>query len=79
MKLQPLRFIAGFHVDLAEYHLYSAENVPAKLRVDYAGNTYAIESESNNQHFLEEIGKVARGLLARKHAVTLAQKDHYLV
>lgn len=79
MELRPLEHVEVFHVDQARYRFESARGEAAALLVDYSGNTFAIESDAGDVSFLDEIEKIARGLLTRKHAVNLAKKDHYLV
>lgn len=78
MELRRLRFVERFNVESAQYRLV-CEGSSAVLLVDYAGNIFTVESDSEEKDFLEEVAQIARGLLARKHAVNLAQKEHYLL
>lgn len=80
MKLQPLRFIKEFSVDHAEYRLSDHAGNSVVLHVDYEGNDFAVtEDKSVDRNFLDEVRGIARGLLARKHAVNLAEKEHYII
>lgn len=80
MKLQPLQFIQTLTVDHAEYRFADLLGKTITVHIDYAGNSFSLKQNTRHSpDFLEEVKSLARGLLARKHAVNLAKKDHYLV
>lgn len=80
MKLQKLQFIQEFTVDYAEYQFFDWLGACVRVRVNYANNTFSLHDiSSTDQSFLKEVEALARGLLARKHAVNLAEKEHLLV
>lgn len=80
MKMQKPQYIKHMVVEQAIYHLQDAENNEVILRVNYQGNTFALESAASvmNELFLEEAKRLAQGLLSRKHAVNLAEREQYL-
>lgn len=67
-------------VDQAEYQLNDGNGQTVVLLVNYRQNSYQLKPKQNltDQSFYHEAERLARGLLARKHAVNLAEREQYL-
>lgn len=80
MKMQKLKSVANFILDHAVYLLTDYEGNEVTLSVEYAKNKYSIQGakKSLTPSSLIEVNKLAKGLLARKHNVNLADREQYI-
>lgn len=74
--MQKPKYIKSFLFDVARYRLSDGAGDEVLLHVNYYGNSFYIEDKGKtvNDNFRNEVGEVAKSLLARKHGVNFAKK-----
>lgn len=80
MKMQRLQVVKYFVVDQAHYRLEDGHGHQVALTVDYQRNRYELGQLPAGvaAAFQDEVRRLAQGLLQRKHAANLAEREQFI-